>query len=131
MNWNGFDLNLLVVFDAVAHEKNLTRAGQRLGMSQPAVSHALARLRVILKDELFVRTPEGMLPTARAARMAGPARNALRDLRVTLAAPEFDASRSLRRFTIAANTYATHAVIPALAGVAPWMFEVVHACSER
>jgi DNA-binding transcriptional LysR family regulator len=115
MNWNGFDLNLLVVFDAVAHEKNLTRAGQRLGMSQPAVSHALARLRVILKDELFVRTPEGMLPTARAARMAGPARNALRDLRVTLAAPEFDASRSLRRFTIAANTYATHAVIPALA----------------
>jgi DNA-binding transcriptional LysR family regulator len=115
MNWNAFDLNLLVVFDAVAHEKNLTRAGQRLGMSQPAVSHALARLRVILKDDLFVRSPEGMLPTARAERMAGPARNALRDLRVTLEAPEFDASRSPRRFTIAANTYATHAVIPALA----------------
>ena len=115
MNWNAFDLNLLVVFDAVAHEKNLTRAGQRLGMSQPAVSHALARLRVMLKDELFVRTPEGMRPTARAERMAGPARNALRDLRVTLESPEFDASRSSRRVTIAANTYATHAVIPALA----------------
>jgi DNA-binding transcriptional LysR family regulator len=115
MNWNGFDLNLLVVFDAVAHERSLTRAGRRLGISQPAVSHALARLRVMLKDELFVRTPEGMQPTARAERMAGPARNALRDLRVTLESPEFDASLSSRRFTIAANTYAAHAVIPAFA----------------
>jgi DNA-binding transcriptional LysR family regulator len=115
MNGNAFDLNLLVVFDAVAQERNLTRAGQRLGMSQPAVSHALARLRVILKDELFVRTPEGMLPTARAARMVGPARNALRDLQLTLEPPEFDASCSSRRFTIAANTYAAHAVIPGIA----------------
>jgi DNA-binding transcriptional LysR family regulator len=79
------------------------------------VSHALARLRAMLKDELFVRTPEGMLPTARAGRMAGPARNALRDLRVTLESPEFGASLSSRRFTIAANTYAAHAVIPAFA----------------
>jgi DNA-binding transcriptional LysR family regulator len=115
MNWNAFDLNLLMVFDAVAHERNLTRAGQRLGMSQPAVSHALARLRVVLKDELFVRTPQGMLPTARAERIAGPARNALRDLRVTLESPEFDAALSSRRITIAANTYAAHAVIPAFA----------------
>jgi len=115
MNRNAIDLNLLIVFDAVAHEKSLTRAGLRLGMSQPAVSHALARLRVMLKDELFVRTPEGMLPTARAERMVGPARDALRDLRVTLESAEFDATRSSRRFTIAANTYATHAVIPALA----------------
>jgi DNA-binding transcriptional LysR family regulator len=115
MNRNAIDLNLLVVFDAVVHEKSLTRAGLRLGMSQPAVSHALARLRVILKDELFVRTPEGMLPTARAERMAGPARNALRDLWLTLEPTEFDATRSSRRFTIAANTYAAHAVIPAFA----------------
>jgi DNA-binding transcriptional LysR family regulator len=115
MTWNGFDLNLMVVFDAVVHEKSLTRAGQRLGMSQPAVSHALARLRHVLKDELFVRTPEGMLPTARAERMAGPARDALRDLRMTLESAEFDATRSSRRFTIAANSYAIHAVIPALA----------------
>jgi DNA-binding transcriptional LysR family regulator len=115
MSRNAIDLNLLVVFDAVAHEKSLTRAGLRLGMSQPAVSHALARLRVMLKDELFVRTPEGMLPTARAERMVGPARDALRDLRITLESTEFDATRSSRRFTIAANTYATHAVIPALA----------------
>jgi DNA-binding transcriptional LysR family regulator len=82
-------------------------------MTQPAVSHALARLRAVLKDELFVRTPRGMLPTVLAERMTGPARNALQDLRVTLQAPQFDASRSSRRFTIAANTYAAHAVIPA------------------
>ena len=56
MSWNAFDLNLLVVFNAVVQEKNFTRAGQRLGMSQPAVSHALARLRHVLKDELFVRS---------------------------------------------------------------------------
>jgi DNA-binding transcriptional LysR family regulator len=51
MSWNAFDLNLLVVFNAVAQEKNFTRAGQLLGLSQPAVSHALARLRHVLKDE--------------------------------------------------------------------------------
>jgi DNA-binding transcriptional LysR family regulator len=115
MNWSAFDLNLLVVFDAVAHERNLTRAGLRLGMSQPAVSHALAHLRLILEDELFIRTPEGMMPTARAERMAGPARKALRDLRVALGSIEFDASHSSRRFTIAASDYAAHAVIPAFA----------------
>jgi DNA-binding transcriptional LysR family regulator len=115
MSRNAIDLNLLVVFDAVAQERSLTRAGQRLGMSQPAVSHALARLRATLKDDLFIRTPEGMLPTARAERMAGPTRDALRDLRLTLESAEFDAARSSRRFTIAANTYATHVVIPALA----------------
>jgi DNA-binding transcriptional LysR family regulator len=115
MSRAAIDLNLLVVFDAVAQERNLTRAGQRLGMSQPAVSHALARLRATLNDELFIRTPEGMLPTARAERMAGPTRDALRDLRLTLEAAEFDAALSSRRFTVAANTYATHVVIPALA----------------
>ena len=57
-NWNTFDLNLLVVFDTVVQEKNLTRTGQRLGLTQSAVSHALARLRHMLKDELFVRTPD-------------------------------------------------------------------------
>jgi DNA-binding transcriptional LysR family regulator len=115
MSWNSFDLNLLVVFDAVVHDKNLTRAGQRLGMSQPAVSHALARLRHLLNDELFVRTPEGMLPTPRAERMAGPVRAALQELQVTLESDEFDASRASRNFTIAANNYGARAVIPALA----------------
>jgi DNA-binding transcriptional LysR family regulator len=115
MIWNAFDLNLLVIFDAVVQEKTLTRAGQRLGMSQPAVSHALARLRHMLKDELFVRTPDGMRPTPRAERMIEPVRAALQELQVTLEADEFDAAQSSRSFTIAANNYAARAVVPALA----------------
>jgi DNA-binding transcriptional LysR family regulator len=114
MNWNTFDLNLLIVFDAVMQEKNLTRAGRRLGMSQPAVSHALARLRHMLKDELFVRTPEGMRPTPRAERIAEPVRAALQELQVTLEADEFVPAESSREFTIAANNYAARAVIPGL-----------------
>jgi DNA-binding transcriptional LysR family regulator len=114
VSWNAFDLNLLVVFNVVAQEKNFTRAGQRLGMSQPAVSHALTRLRYALKDELFVRTPEGMQPTPRAERMAGPVRAALRELQVTVEPDEFDASQTSRSYTIAANDYAARAVIPAL-----------------
>jgi DNA-binding transcriptional LysR family regulator len=115
MTWNAFDLNLLVVFDAVEQEKNLTRAGLRLGMSQPAVSHALARLRHLLKDELFVRTPSGMYPTPRAERMIGPVRAALQELQVTLESDEFDASQASTSFSIAVNNYAARAVVPTLA----------------
>jgi DNA-binding transcriptional LysR family regulator len=112
-NWNTFDLNLLVVFDAVMQEKNLTRTGQRLGLTQSAVSHALARLRHMLKDELFVRTSEGMLPTPRAERMFGPIHQALQEMRVVLEADEFDPTEASRTFTISANNYAARAVIPA------------------
>jgi DNA-binding transcriptional LysR family regulator len=112
-NWNTFDLNLLVVFDAVMQEKNLTRTGHRLGLTQSAVSHALGRLRHMLKDELFVRTPEGMQPTPRAERMAEPIHQALQEIRVVLEADEFDPSEASRTFTIAANNYAARAVIPA------------------
>ncbi len=114
MNWSAFDLNLLVVFEAVMREQNLTRAGRRLGMSQPAVSHALARMRAMLDDELFVRTPDGMRPTPRAERMAAPVRTALQELQVTLEAEEFEPSQASRGFTIAVNNYAARAVIPPL-----------------
>jgi DNA-binding transcriptional LysR family regulator len=112
-NWNTFDLNLLVVFDAVMQERNLTRTGQRLGLTQSAVSHALSRLRHMLNDELFVRSPEGMLPTPRAERMAGPIHQALQDVRVVLEADEFEPSEASRGFTISVNNYAARAVIPA------------------
>ena len=114
MNRNQCDLNLLLIFDAVMQERNLTRAGRRLGMSQPAVSHCLARLRHMLKDELFVRTPEGMRPTPRAERIATPVRAALQELQVTLEDDEFVAIESTREFTIVANNYAARAVIPPL-----------------
>ena len=97
--WGSIDLNLLIVFDAVMQERNLTRAGKRLGLSQPATSHALARLRQMLHDDLFVRTPEGMQPTSRAEQMAEPVRDALRVLRITLEPEHSNRPRSTRDFT--------------------------------
>src|SRR5437868_12441628 len=78
------DLNLLVVFDSVMQERNVTRAGQRLGLSQPAMSHALTRLRYMLKDDLFIRSPKGMLPTPRAEQLALPIRSALDGLHCSI-----------------------------------------------
>jgi DNA-binding transcriptional LysR family regulator len=74
---------MLVIFEAAMLEKSLTRAGLQLGMALPSVSHALARLRGALKDQLVVRMPDGLRPTPRAERMLGPVRSALRQLRVT------------------------------------------------
>jgi DNA-binding transcriptional LysR family regulator len=78
------DLNLLVVFDAIMKERSVTRAGHRLALSQPAISHALTRLRHMLKDELFVRGPTGMVPTPRAEQLAAPIRIALDGLQQSL-----------------------------------------------
>ncbi len=68
------DLNLLTVFDAVMQEQNITRAAHVLGMSQPAVSNAVARLKVMFNDELFVRYGRGIQPTARAFQLFGSVR---------------------------------------------------------
>ena len=114
MNWDQMDLNLLVTFDAVMQERNLTRAGRRLGLSQPATSHALARLRATLGDELFVRSPEGMQPTQRAEEMAQPVREALRVLRLAMEPRGFDPATSTRSFTLAVNNYAARALVPSL-----------------
>jgi DNA-binding transcriptional LysR family regulator len=107
MNWRTLDLNLLVVFDAVAQERNVTRAAAKLNMTQPAISHALARLRGALRDELFVRTPEGMEPTPYAERVAGPVRAALESLQTALncAAP-FDPTTAEGSFSVAVNNRA-------------------------
>jgi DNA-binding transcriptional LysR family regulator len=112
--WAAVDLNLLIVFDALMQERNLTRAGRRLGLSQPATSHALARLRQMLNDDLFVRAPEGMQPTSRAQQMAEPIREALRVLRLTLEPENFEPAISSRCFTLLVNNYAARAVVPAL-----------------
>jgi DNA-binding transcriptional LysR family regulator len=114
MNWGAVDLNLLIVFDTLIQERNLTRAGKRLGLSQPATSHALSRLRHMLHDDLFVRTPEGMQPTSRAEQLMEPVRNALRALSITLEPEAFDPASAARDFTVAVNNYAARAVVPAL-----------------
>ena len=125
MNLGAFDLNLLIVFDAIMQERSVTRAGCRLGLSQPAVSHALNRLRHMLKDELFVRTPEGMVPTPRAEQLAEPLRQALNDMQLALEPELFDPNETDRQFVIALNNYAAVILAPpsliAVAAAAPGM----------
>src|SRR2546421_7659627 len=87
-------------------DRSVTRAGQRLGLSQPAMSHALTRLRHMLKDELFVRTPDGMVPTPRAELLAQPLRSALSEMQLALEPTVFDPAASDRRFSLAVNNYA-------------------------
>src|SRR6201998_962550 len=86
-NLRTVDLNLLVVFDALMAERNVTRAAERNGLSQPAVSKALNRLRYLFDDPLFVRRDGGMDPTPRARELAGPIHGALAEISRTLTLP--------------------------------------------
>jgi DNA-binding transcriptional LysR family regulator len=118
MRLRNLDLNLLLVFDAVLRERSVVRAADSLAISQPAVSHALNRLRHALKDKLFIRTPAGMTPTPRAEQLALPVRKALNELQLAVEGDTFDPSAADRRFTIAVNNYAAVvAVAPILAAV--------------
>ncbi|MDB5565273.1 MAG: transcriptional regulator [Tardiphaga sp.] len=109
------DLNLLVVFDAIMRERSVTRAGQRLSLSQPAMSHALTRLRHALKDELFVRSPNGMVPTPRAEQLATPIRIALDGLQQSLEPIQFDPSKAVTTFHIAVDNYAAIVLVAPIA----------------
>src|SRR5205814_9419036 len=106
-------LNLLRVFDALFEERSATRAGERLGLTQSAISHALNRLRYVLKDDLFVRGPDGMRPTERAAEIAPRLRRGLLQVQLALAPSEFVAEQSERRFTITCTEYAGAVLMPA------------------
>src|SRR3984957_21355204 len=86
-NLRSVDLNLLVVFDTLMAERNVTRAAARNGLSQPAVSKALGRLRYLFDDPLFVRRDRAMEPTARALDLAGPIDGALADISRPLTLP--------------------------------------------
>ncbi|MGR5067962.1 MULTISPECIES: LysR family transcriptional regulator CalR [Vibrio] len=97
----GVDLNLLTVFDAVMQEQNITRAAHNLGMSQPAVSNAVARLKVMFNDELFMRQGRGIQPTQRARQLFGPVRQALQLIRNELPSSVFQAESSTRLFKLA------------------------------
>jgi DNA-binding transcriptional LysR family regulator len=99
MNVQDIDLNLLRVFDAVLRERGVTPAAARLGLTQPAVSNALARLRALFGDALFVRTPAGMDATPFARGVADPVRQALALLESALAhGPGFEPASSTRGF---------------------------------
>ena len=111
-HFNQLDLNLLRVFDALLDERNVTRAGARLGLSQSAVSHALGRLRLLLDDELFVRRSSGMDPTPRALEIGPALHTALLQMQTALAPAGFDPAVSERRFSISAGPYGCAVLIP-------------------
>lgn len=114
MNLRRLDLNLLVVFDVLMRERNVTRAAQSIGLSQPAFSNALTRLRERLGDELFIRTSDGMRPTAWALELSGPISKALSEIETALDGANFDPMTSKRVFTIATLDYATLTIFPPL-----------------
>ncbi|MGE4336127.1 MAG: LysR family transcriptional regulator [Pigmentiphaga sp.] len=98
----GLDLNLLIIFQYLLEERSLSAVARRMNLSQPAVSHALRRLRTAFDDELFVRTAAGMQPTPLAERLAEPVAEALALLSSMLEVRDaFDPATSRRRFTLA------------------------------
>jgi len=115
VNLSAIDLNLLVIFDALLAERSVTRAGTRVGLSQPAVSNALARLRATLDDPLLVRVGSSMEPTPRALEIAPAVQRALATLRDALTEPAgFDAAKSKRSFCLAAADDVELTLVPAL-----------------
>lgn len=117
MNLQAIDLNLLLVFEALMDERNVTRAARRVGLSQPAMSNALGRLRRTFDDPLLARTPEGMTPTPLAQSLIVPVRTALAALRGALEErPAFDPATSQRTFHLQANDYAELMLLAPLLG---------------
>ena len=115
MNLNKVDLNLFVVFDAIYTEANLTRAGQIIGITQPAVSNALARLRESFNDPLFVRTAQGMVPTPMAQNIISPVRSALALLRVSVQESRtFNPLQANKTFRISMTDLTEAVVLPPL-----------------
>ena len=115
MNLRAVDLNLLTVFDAVITEGNITRAAEKIGMSQPAMSIAISRFRHIAKDKLFERTGRGVKPTPRALQLAAPIRRALDIVSGALEQTgEFDISASGRGFNLVLGDYGELVLLPRL-----------------
>lgn len=102
------DLNALVTLHALLDTRSVTRAAQRLNLSQPAVSRTLARLRQTFDDPLFVRTHRGLRPTARAEALGPTLTRLLHELGALLAPPEFDQATTARRFVLATTDYGMH-----------------------
>ncbi|HET7503106.1 MAG TPA: LysR family transcriptional regulator, partial [Kofleriaceae bacterium] len=115
MRLAGVDLNLLTALDVLLDEQNVTRAAKRLGVSQPAVSHNLRRLRELLGDPLLVRTPRGMQATPRAHELRPAVRAALEAAEAVLqAAPRFDPAHAERRFVLGMADQAAFQLLPPL-----------------
>jgi len=124
MRFKGLDLNLLVVFDALMETRSVTRAAERIGLTQPATSAALRRLRDYFADEIVVQVGKRMHPTSFAERLHPQVQNTLRDLERAITTPtEFDPATSTRNFRIIGSDYIMVAVlvplVERLARIAP------------
>jgi DNA-binding transcriptional LysR family regulator len=109
------DLTLLLVFEEAMASRKLSAAAKRLGLTQSAISHALKRLRRIFGDDLFIRTPRGIVPTPRALALRAPLAEAVRLIAGTVRPATFDPDRDSRTFRIAAPDYETSLFAPLLA----------------
>ncbi len=115
MNISRVDLNLLVYFDVLLEEKNVTRAGAVLGITQPAMSNGLRRLRELFDDPLLVRTTDGMTPTEKALNIQPKVRAILSDIEQVLQPTEgFEPANSNRLFRIIVGDYAESTLIPSV-----------------
>jgi DNA-binding transcriptional LysR family regulator len=116
VNVSRVDLNLFVVLDAIYTEGGITRASERLNLTQPAISHALARLRELVGDPLFVREGHAMVPTAAAHALIDPVRRALKEIEGSLnQLQQFDPATSTRSFRIGMRHVVESATLPELA----------------
>jgi DNA-binding transcriptional LysR family regulator len=136
MDFHGIDLNLLAAFDALMSERNVTRAATQVGVSQPAMSAALSRLRKLFGDPLFLRSAGGLLPTPRARELAEPISKALRQIEATLVRkPEFVPGDATLAVNLGLSDYPAFVLLPALlealAQQAPGVSINVHAFNDR
>ena len=114
MNLAALDLNLLVALDALVSEAHVGRAADKVGLSQPAMSHALARLRDLMRDPLLVRTGARMQLTPRAEALRAPLAQALDQVRGLFVTERFDPLTSRRRFVLMMPDLVTDLIMPAL-----------------
>lgn len=136
MTLRNVDLNLLVALDALLEERHVTRAGKRVGLSQPAMSSALARLRMLFDDEILVRTTGGMQPTALALDLVEPVRQVLRQAERLLDAPHpFEPRSASLRYRVRMSDVLEYLFLPRLLQAvrrdAPEIrLDIVHLCPE-
>ncbi len=106
------DLNLLLVLRALLQERNVTRAGETIGLSQSATSHALGRLRQVFNDPLLVRSTKGMVPTPRALELLEPLHKILLDIEQLIQPTIFEPKIAQGTIQLAASDYATVVILP-------------------
>lgn len=136
MDFHGIDLNLLAAFNALMTERNVTRAATQVGVSQPAMSAALARLRTLVGDPLFLRSADGLLPTPRARELAQPIALALGQIENALVTrPGFIPSEAVVTLNLGLADYPAYVLLPKLLQhvreLAPNLSINIHAFNDR